>query len=75
MNTNSVTVRPAGLNDPVLRDADIAAVLEHIVSGQPLDSAIVTRVCIRAEEVTENIRRDHGLLPDEEFQSLLEDEA
>lgn len=75
MNTKSTTFRPADLDDVALRGADAAAVLEHLVSGKPLDPALVERVRARAEQVTADIRRNHGLVDDGAFQSLLDDEA
>jgi hypothetical protein len=62
-------------NDPALAVADAAAVLDHLASGRPVDPAVVERVRARAAEVTERIRRDRGLVDDETFQSLLDDEA
>jgi len=75
MSKNSQTVRPADLDDPALRAADTAAVLEQLVSGRPLDPAVAERVHARAEQITENIRRTHGLVDDETFQSLLDDDS
>lgn len=75
MNTTSPAARPPDLDDPALREADAAAVLERLVSGKPLDPAIAERVRARAERVTEDIRRVHGLVDDDTFQSLLDDEA
>ena len=75
MSTESPTVPPTGRDDPALRGADTAAVLEHLVSGRPLDPALVARVRARAERVTADIRRDRGLVDDDTFQSLLDDEA
>jgi hypothetical protein len=75
MSTKSPAVQPASHDDPALRAGDTAAVLEHLVSGKPLDPAIVGRVRARAERVTADIRRDHGLVDDDTFQSLLDDEA
>jgi hypothetical protein len=75
MNTQFSPFRPADLDDPALRGADAAAVLGHLVSGKPLDPALVERVRARAEQVTADVRRDRGLVDDEAFQSLLDDEA
>jgi hypothetical protein len=75
MSTASANSRPTGRHDPALREADTAAVLEHLVSGTPLDPTLVDRVRASAEQVTESIRRDRGLVDDEMFQSLLDDEA
>jgi hypothetical protein len=75
MSTESPTVQPTSPDDPALRGADTAAVLGHLVSGKPLDPAILERVRARAEQVTAGIRQDHGLVDDDRFQSLLDDEA
>ena len=73
MSPELPTVQPAGRDDSALRGTDTAAVLEHLVSGKPLDPAIVERVRARAEQVTADIRRDHGLVDDDTFQSLLDE--
>jgi hypothetical protein len=75
MSTKSLTGESPDHDDPALRRADAAAVLEHLVSGKPLDPAILERVRARAEQVTADIRRAHGLVDDDTFQSLLDDEA
>jgi hypothetical protein len=75
MSTESPIARRIDLDDPALREADAAAVLERLVSGAPLDPAISERVHARAERVTEDIRRAHGLVDDNTFQSLLDDET
>jgi hypothetical protein len=74
MSTESPT-HPAGPEDPTLRSMDAAAVLDHLVSGKPIDPTIMERVRARAEQVTADIRREHGLVDDDTFQSLLDDEA
>lgn len=75
MATKSPTIQPAGHDDSALRDADAASVLEHLVTGQPLDPAIAERLSARVAQVTEDIRRHHGLVDDDTFQALLDDEA
>jgi len=42
--------------------ADCEAVVDHVVSGKPLDPEVVRRVRERAAKVTEEIRRTHGVL-------------
>jgi hypothetical protein len=42
--------------------ADTQAVLDHVVSGKPLDPEVARRVWGRAERITEEIRRRHGAL-------------
>jgi hypothetical protein len=63
------------LDDPQLCAADAATVLEHLSSGKPLDPAILARVRTRAQQVTDAIRREHGVVDNDDFQSLLDDEA
>jgi hypothetical protein len=75
MGTEPPTAQRTDFDDPALHEADAAAVLERLVSGAPLDPAIAKRVHARAERVTEDIRRVHGLVDDNTFQSLLDDEA
>jgi hypothetical protein len=75
MSTHSSTVPPADLDDPTQREADAAAVLEQLVSGKLLASVIVERVRARAEQVMEGVRQARGLVDDDTFQSLLDDEA
>ena len=75
MSTQATTFRPAGVADAALHGADTAIVLEHLLSGTPLDPEVVDRVRARAEQVTAEIQRNHGLVDDDVFQSLLDDEA
>ena len=42
--------------------ADCDAVIEHLMSRKPLDSEVYRRVRERAERVTEEIYRKHGVL-------------
>jgi hypothetical protein len=69
------TTSPAGHHDAVVGRADAAAVLAHLVSGRPLDSALVERVRTQAAQITADIEREHGLVDDETFQSLLDEET
>lgn len=75
MSTNPPTVRPTDLDNPALCAADAAAVLEHVTVGEPLDPTVAGRVRARAERVTEDIRRTRGVIDDDTFQTLLDDEA
>jgi hypothetical protein len=75
MGTNTSTPPPANVNGQDLRAADAAAVLEQFATGRPLDPAAAERLRARAAEVTEDIRRAHGTVDDDTFQSLLDDEA
>ncbi|HKB03271.1 MAG TPA: hypothetical protein VKD90_13680 [Gemmataceae bacterium] len=49
--------------------------MDHLTSGKPLDPATAERVRAQAEQVTADIRREHGLVDDDTFQSLLDDEG
>jgi hypothetical protein len=75
MGTQSPNAPRIDLDDPDLREADTAAVLDRLASGTPVDPAVAERVHARAERITEEIRRAHGLVDDEAFQTLLDDEA
>lgn len=75
MNANSSTARRTELDDPALQEADSAAVLERLVSGKRLDPVVEDRIRARAERATEAIRQTRGLVDDDTFHSLLDDEA
>jgi hypothetical protein len=75
MSTNSPKNHSADLADPELRQADTAAVLEEFFCGIQLDAKTAERIHARAEQITEDIRRARGLVDDDTFQSLLDDEA
>ncbi len=44
MSTKPTTVRAADVDDAALRAADVGAVFDHFVSGQPLDPTLVERI-------------------------------
>lgn len=67
MNTSTPTTRTA--------DADAVTVLEQFASGVPLDPVIAERVHARAEQITAAVRQTRGLIDDDTFQSLLDDET
>ncbi|HZU39335.1 MAG TPA: hypothetical protein VFA18_25645 [Gemmataceae bacterium] len=56
------------------QQADFEAVLRHAFEGEPLDSEVARRVEERANHITEEIRRLHGVVDDETFQELLSDD-
>jgi hypothetical protein len=62
----------AGLDPQELADQD--AVLRHAFQGEPLDSEVRRRVHERAARITEEIYRAHGVIDDETFQKLLDDD-
>lgn len=75
MTTDPRPAEPVDLDDPVLRDADAAAVLGRLADGGRLDPGVAGRVRARAERVTEGIRQVSGVVDDDTFQTLLDDEA
>jgi hypothetical protein len=75
MSTERPAIQPADQNDVAHAGADVKAVLDRFGSGKPLDPAVSERIRAQSERVTEGIRRDCGLVDDETFQSLLDDEA
>jgi hypothetical protein len=54
--------------------ADQEAVLRHAFQGEPLDPEVRRRVHERAARITEEIYRTHGLIDDETFQKLFDDD-
>ena len=52
------------MTNPVPRElhADDEAIIEHIMSGTPLDPEIIQRVRARAERITADIQQKHGVL-------------
>ena len=68
------TTAPIDLDDPVLREADSAAVWLSFLTKQPLDPAIGERVRARGARITEHIRQTHGMIDDETFQRLIDED-
>jgi hypothetical protein len=54
--------------------SDTEAVLRHAFDQTPLDPEVARRVDERAARITEELRRAHGVIDDETFQSLLADD-
>jgi hypothetical protein len=54
--------------------SDQEAVLRHAFHGEPLDPDVARRVHERAARVTEELYRTRGLIDDETFQKLLDDD-
>ena len=48
--------------------------MRHAFEGEPLDPEVARRVEERAARITEEIYRTHGLIDDETFQKLLDDD-
>ncbi len=42
--------------------ADNQAVIDHVMTGRPLDPEVLRRVQERAEEIRQRIFREHGLV-------------
>ena len=68
------TTAPIDLDDPVLRESDTAAVFESFASGTPLDPAVGERVRARGARITERLRQTHGVIDDETFQRLIDED-
>ena len=64
-------VQTSGIDSQQLADED--AVMRHVFAGTPLDPEVARRVQERGRRITEEVRREHGLIDDETFQSLLDD--
>jgi len=62
----------AGVDLQVLADLD--AVMKRIIDGTPVDPETSRRIEVRANRITEEIYRTHGLIDDETFQRLLDDD-
>jgi hypothetical protein len=65
-------VQNSGL-DPQ-QQADEEAVLRHVFDGKPLAPEVAERLQERGRQITEEILRLHGVIDDETFQSLLDDD-
>lgn len=53
--------------------ADAEAVLRHAFEGAPLDPEVARRVDERADRITAEIRRVHGIIDEETLNQLLRD--
>ena len=62
----------AGIDLQVLADLD--AVMKRIIDGTPVDPETSRRIEERADRITEEIRRNRGLMDDARFQALLNDD-
>ena len=54
--------------------SDQEAVLRHALYGEPLDPEVLRRVDERADRITEEICRTHGVIDDKTFSELLGDD-
>ena len=49
-------------NETLTTDADLTAVLDHLMTGKPLDPELVRRVQERSDRIREEILEKHGVL-------------
>lgn len=56
-----------------LQRADFEAVTRHAFEGTPLDPEVERRIEERANRVTEEIRRIHGVIDEETLNQLIRD--
>jgi hypothetical protein len=56
---SDMTIEPTV--DPRI-EADVEAVMAHYMTGQPLDPEVARRVHERAQKITEETYRKHGLV-------------
>jgi hypothetical protein len=69
---STAETEPAGIDPQVLADLD--AVLKRMIDGTPVDPETSRRIEERADRITEEIRRTRGVLDDDRFQALLQDD-
>ena len=50
------------LSETDLEKADLKAVHEHVATGKELDPEVVARVHARAERITEELRKEYGVM-------------
>jgi hypothetical protein len=74
MDTTMKTIDSPPAVDP-LQEADSQAVMRHAFHGEPLDPEVERRVRERSEKITERVYLTRGLIDDETFQSLFDDES
>lgn len=59
MATATIPILPSKTSD---LDTDTQAILDHVISGQPLDPIVAQRVRDQAMKITQEIRARHGIL-------------
>jgi hypothetical protein len=62
------------LSEADLEKADAQAVMDQLIAGKPLDPEIERRVRERAQKITDEVRRTHGLIDDATIDALLHDD-
>jgi hypothetical protein len=75
MSSQLPIAQPACCNEDVQRRSDAAAVIEQFATGHTVEAGVADRIRARAEQVTDSIRRERGLVDDDTFQSLLDDDT
>jgi hypothetical protein len=70
---STAETEPAGIDPQVLADLD--AVMKRIIDGTPVDPETSRRIEERADRITEEIRRTRGVMDEDRFQALLDDDA
>lgn len=70
MDTETTTTDPFADSE----HADTEAVLKNAFEGTTLDPEVARRIDERAAQITEQVRRNHGVIDDETFQTLLADD-
>ena len=61
-------------SEAALEKADGEAVLRHAFHGEPLDPEVARRVHERAQKIIERNARTRGVIDDETFQMILDDD-
>ena len=69
---STAETEPAGIDPQVLADLD--AVMKRISDGAAVDPETSRRIEERADRITEEIRRTHGVMDDDRFQASLHDD-
>ena len=67
-----VETQTAGIDPQVLADLD--AVMKRIIDGTPVEPETSRRIDERANRITEEIRRNRGVMNDDRFQALFHDD-
>jgi hypothetical protein len=69
---STAETEPAGVDPQVLADLD--AVMKRVIDGTPVDPETSRRIEERADRITDEIRRTRGVMDDDRFQGLLQDD-
>jgi hypothetical protein len=69
---STAETQPARSDPQVLIDLD--AVMKRIIDGTPVDPETSRRIEERADRITEEIRRTRGVIDDDRFQALRQDD-